>query len=81
MSQTQKLDKIFEEEKKKIEIALKKKNKKWLKEDIIQLLAKIALYGKELIKAEDPNYYLSEAKELLGVWYAENQAHKIYLCQ
>jgi len=56
--------------------AIKKGNKKWVEEDILQLLAEISILGNKL-KIGEPDRLLDKADKLVEKWYEKKSEEKV----
>jgi hypothetical protein len=63
-----------------LEKAINSKNKNWIKKDIVELLANIALSSKNLKISDNPHIILDNAKQLIESWYNQKAGlNKNYL--
>jgi 2-polyprenyl-3-methyl-5-hydroxy-6-metoxy-1,4-benzoquinol methylase len=65
------LDKIFQEKREMLETSIRLKKSYWIKKNLAELIAKIAIFGKDISNIESPKILLDEAKETLEKWFLE----------
>ena len=59
-----------------LDVAVKRKNKKWIEKDLIHLVSQIALLGRELGIDNNPKKITGQAEKQLKKWYIEKTKKK-----